>query len=678
MATTIDIENAKQIRQPMDVVIEMNVPDTSVTLTYSGYFTTSKISDGELDEPTWPMRGLADLQGQGFPLDGSRELYDSGVTPSEANGKIGVRGNIGQSVNVTVRGNKTIASLFVHATGAESITFGSTTTPIINNVVTIPVGATSITLTLNPASATERIEISEIGAGARFSITNENLIRATVSLRSDLSIVNPTLPESELNVEVYQDTDVSEAVAAIPEDTPITYSAGYPGDMSPTRKFYVTGQVTWADNVLSIQAVDAVHLLDYETPSFFVGVIGISAASAIFEYIVEVSRALVGDVIADTDAYQIIFNTYTIGTRSALIIPEGLSIRDIIAHIVNVMRWDYITPDYFSRWAPSGISKMKVDYVDAGIPAMRFVTNPPMWAINEEDCGDIQKNVERKISRINYTYANATPGSGSSATHGTGLEVGTATWTRGIGASLKFDEYVYEGAIGLPSNQVPGAETSLEKWASVVPAKADGDSYFFLPTSNLKPFEDLRRSAFIGPVIGPNTKNGDTVESGVSVLSQFVAWSYNCKWLNPVISQSTMWSRMVAKGTIPSDAQEAQLVIFGHKSEVTEYEGTIVSGSSEGVEAEINVPLKGIFYFADESETVRSEAYPKNALSQLLSRSNKTGSVKWKGDPRMQPRDNATITMRDGTQKVVTLENITLTHERGGLSAEITYREGAV
>ena len=260
---TIDSENAKQIRQPMDVLITMSLADTDISMTYSGY-SSAKVADGVLDKRNWSMRKLADLQGDGFPLDGSCVLYDSATQPSQTNGKLGVRSNVGESVSVTATGNKTMASLTVLVTGAESVTYNGTTTEITGSQVNIPVLSTSISMTFAPASETERIEISNMFPDSNFRITNDSLINATVSLRSDLSLLEPTIPESELNIKIYHGVDISEDVANIPEDTPIIYQAGYDGDMSPERKFYVSGQITWADNVLTIHAVDAVHFLDIE------------------------------------------------------------------------------------------------------------------------------------------------------------------------------------------------------------------------------------------------------------------------------------------------------------------------------------------------------------------------------------------------------------------------------
>ncbi len=52
-----------------------------------------------------------------------------------------------------------------------------------------------------------------------------------------------------------------------------------------------------------------------------------------------------------------------------------------------------------------------------------------------------------------------------------------------------------------------------------------------------------------------------------------------------------------------------------------------------------------------------------------------TGSFRWKGDPRMQPRDRFAFVRKDGTKQNCTIEGITLAHAGGGTYADITYRE---
>ena len=664
----IDIQNAKQIRDPMDVLIEMELASDDVTLSYSGYSGTAKVADGELDEPTWPMRKLADLQGDGFPLDGSCVLYDSSTSPSQANGKLGVRGNVGEAVTITITGNKSIASLFIFATGAESVTFGGTTTPIYNNVVTIPVGATSITITLNPASETTRIEVSQIEAGAKFRITNENLIRATVSLRSDLSIINQTLPESEINIEVYQDTDISEAVASIPEDTPIMYSAGYEGDMSPVRRFYVTGQVTWADNVLTIQGVDGVHFLNYtlNAPVF--------SESGTVRRLYYLMMRFMTELVPGWHREYADSNVYGSGRTSygGYIIEEGWSAREIAAFMNNYMHQKL--PDNSEPWPT---------YIDAGIPWLRVTKPQPMYTIYESDCGGVSKSVDSPVPGVTFNME-------TNVVNSSGV-IGSVEWIKNVGGSVNYDGTNRGNAnvsFGLDIGP-GGGEENKTKWDEYI---RGGTKYFgiqapILPTNKRG---NLRADpGNVGISIGNETKLTDSGVTQVemydwprdeayeqrTLFAAFVPWDSTYASGYVFSSQADAWARMVSAGIIPSDATSFELTIVGNY--VTSQNEYFLFGDETNAQTLDFSQLTGrISAFSPNGR--EKMAFPNGMWEVISNTSLLTGKFTWKGDPRMQPRDVVEWERLDGTTTTITLENITLTHEGGGTSAEITYREGVV
>lgn len=68
----------------------------------------------------------------------------------------------------------------------------------------------------------------------------------------------------------------------------------------------------------------------------------------------------------------------------------------------------------------------------------------------------------------------------------------------------------------------------------------------------------------------------------------------------------------------------------------------------------------------------------ENGARHVLNMSEKRGSFRWKGHPKMQPRDVFTFEHLDGTSEVCTIETIELTHEGGGTYADISYRVGVV
>lgn len=657
----IDIQNAKQIRDPMDVLIEMELDSDDVTLSYSGYSGSAKVADGELDEPTWPMRKLADLQGDGFPLDGSCMLYDSSTTPSQTTGKLGVRGNVGEAVTITITGNKSIASLFISATGAESVTFGSTTTPIYNNVVTIPVGATSITITLNPASETTRIEVPQIKAGAKFRITNENLIRATVSLRSDLSIINPTLPESEINIEAYQDTDISEAVATIPADTPITYSAGYEGDMSPVRKFYVTGQVTWADNVLSIQGVDAVHFLDQYTLYPIESRSGMNSSSACIEHIWSGCLTVLQQAGIDLTPPEYTRILAPGEGRTNIAVWKQQTGREFLCNIMWLFHQD-LSDKYayhYTNWIANIPFKFFPTYVDAGVPTFTDVWPDPKWGIREEDCASVKKITERKIGKIRFVTTRCEIGGNTNNFKGKS----SGDWLKNVGVFYNFDGLVRrfkmvafnEAGRGEPIISVDkGTQTNI---TTPVPLRA-------LPISNWL-FGD---KIFVND-LPQGWMSGLYGESYLDQYTQIAPWTTMGE-----DNQSAVWARLFGANEEPQTATlfTETIVESTEMLEVGDGVGDLVEVTSEFIGGTITANGR-----SSDPQPLK-EVYPRGAAESLLAKSNITGSFTWKGDPRMQPRDVVEWERLDGTTTTITLENITLTHEGGGTSAEITYREGVV
>lgn len=68
--------------------------------------------------------------------------------------------------------------------------------------------------------------------------------------------------------------------------------------------------------------------------------------------------------------------------------------------------------------------------------------------------------------------------------------------------------------------------------------------------------------------------------------------------------------------------------------------------------------------------------YPN--YNRLFSRKVRIGSFTWRGHPHMQPRDVFTFKRLNGSNMTCTIESIELTHEGGGTTAVINYREGIV
>ena len=642
MPTTIDIENSKQIRQPMDVYVSMDYLD-DIALTYSDYSSTANLADGILDETDWPMRKIADLQGNGFPLDGTYELYDSTVVASSSTGKLGIRGDVGESVSVTVTGADTIGLLSLLVTGARTVTYGNKTSNVSGQLAIIPVNSGSVTLTFTPDSDIRRIEISDIMPGVLLRITNESIISCIVSLRSDLSILNPTLPESELNVSVYNDADISEALANIPDDTPITYQAGYDSDLSQVRKFYISGKITYADNVMEIHAVDAVHFLDDNLPA------------ALNTFVLSLQGRLTGlyrslCFILEFSGIDFVDELSTVSDRygpsdsdvSDNFIFERENKRDIIANLMNLFH-QYFASGYFSYG-----DSFWLTYVDAGIPKATFVKPQSIHDIYEADCGNIQKNIEKKYTAVELQY------NGVSLVEQT--EFGEMSWIDGTGIFFAPDsQYIQRITLGYGVS-----------YALYVTYMYDSGSDLKTAYYSNCEYQERTQNPLCRWLIGPEIAKGLLKRNNTTptewMYTQIIPWdSY----------QAERWSALGITG--------GEAMVGGRGRGYNKETENKAYGSGDIVLVDENTKFFGKVRTKGSYDTnATKEAFPSGAYNSLLQRSNKTGSFLWKGDPRMQPRDVFTFHKLDGTDIDCTIENVTITHQGGGTSAEITYREGVV
>lgn len=686
--SAIDVQNAKQIRDPMQVLIELDIPD-STPLTYSGYSGTAKMYDSSAllgyDYKVWPMRKLADLKEDGFPLNGTCELYNSSVTPSLQNGKIGVRGYVGQNLELTATSSNTIKGLTLSVSGAYSVTYGGTTSVIAGDQIVLQINASSASLTFAPKDANSRVEISSAIPGISLIMNNANIVRASVSLRSDLSIVDQTLPESELNVDMYNNSDISQVVASVSEGTPITYSAGYAGDMSPIRKFYISGQIIWKDSVMSIHAVDAVHFLD-----------DVEAYAPITE---AKSRFFLNAIIYLLKRGGITPDTTEVGTGWSYnsyrwIIPKSANARNIIAFANQCMNITDKTGDLLDGRGTLA-EPLMFNYVDAGIPTIKTNPTTGTFVINESDCGEVETAIERPITKVNTSWRRiSNPNMPTGFKYAT--KVGTATFTKNVGTTLNFDVKAYSWVVGLylgtylDNDIAVKIQTAYHRRVSayytfpVVPVNEYGHTY-----ASTTPSIDI--GGFFGTV-GAKLNDGDITKSDfesefdatkLKLYSNFVPWDqtyanweYDTTPDHQITTAAEMWSVLVGADIIDSDAESIDLEIYGlainESSETVTYTGTGNSLSYNYGDAPIIGQMSG-----KTSGASLIQIYP-NMLNTPIYRSTESGSFRWKGDPRLQPRDIGQLKKLDGTYEDITLENITITHEGGGTYADITYRKGVI
>lgn len=374
---TIASENLKNIRQGMDVFVHVQqVQNAALTVTQNN----AKLYDlTTLQDTDITVRPLTDLQGAGFPLDGSVVLYDSTVVASSENGKLGIRSNVGSAMTVTVSASTTINALTLQIRGNGTIEANGVTYAT-REVVVIPVNATSIVITATPDSG-NRITIENILPGIVLDFDNNNLISCTLDLESNLSIVDGSWGISSIEVQGYYPDDISQAVTNMTSGTPIIYYAGYQGDYSTPRFFYVSEAVTQKNGLITIKGEDAsAKLEDVIQPE---SIWQTSRQNARQEWYRKMASMVTGAgiTLASKEADPPLVDTNT--AKYTVITKEG-TYRDYIHYMMNLTNKNGFYPRF----------------IDAGIPTLRWSEPTSKWDIYKEDVGDFERVVERSINKI--------------------------------------------------------------------------------------------------------------------------------------------------------------------------------------------------------------------------------------------------------------------------------------
>ena len=376
----IDTQNAKQIRDPM--IISCGIAaESSINITcsdFSGFYLMDPNPSAALKSDEWPVRGIADLQGDGFPLDGSRSFYKD-MTASEDNGKIGAKTHIGDSGGFTVTSTSTIPALTIYTEGAGTLTANGVEYEL-RGVNVIPVNSTSITLEFASSDPTRRVEVLSVIPGINLTWDNDSLVSVQLNLRSDLSIEQNQWMVSEIEIRAYYPDDISEAVSGISDEVPIWYTAGYPGNMSTERRFYLSEPVTMDRNIITIKGRDASHkLVEHGNAAHILNTTTGSGRRDLYAkmaYFIEDA----GIKLRARESAP----AATSGTTQRTLIFKSNTYDSIIANIMNLAHTGTYWPTF----------------VDAGIPTLTISKPTKKWDIYEEDCGNVVRTAARNVSKI--------------------------------------------------------------------------------------------------------------------------------------------------------------------------------------------------------------------------------------------------------------------------------------
>ena len=546
--STSDTQNRKRIREPMRIRgTLLGAKSTALTMAVTG----AKLSDGDTlgkDHLAWSMMPLADFSGGGIPLDGSQVLYGAAEQSEEA-GKYGVRGHTGEGFTMKVTAAADVGALTVLlADGSASGTLaagGETVAFEAGETVMVSCGK-SVTLTFTPDSgSTGRVLVRSICAGVQMGLTEENITACTVTLRSDLSLDNPTWKESEIEYQVYWPSDIEELLSTLSDNTPLTYSAGYEGDMSPQRKFYLSEKIAQADKIVTIKGVDASHRLEKDMAAELRTLYSATAASYVYD--------LLRDVVAGAD--------------------------------------------------------FRPEFIDAGIPVVRWKRPAVKWEIREVECGSVVDEYDRAVNKLTITAPNT---------------------------SIEEAEKKKLTKPKLPKRATKKQRAAYRKKLAEYNRKKKWLGYFEIASRKIskgKTYKTTFREAYT------HVKVSDSA-------------------LAKITEVNIMWVRYKA-------LKSGTLTLYGHKITADEDPDQIkMTMARPGAAVEIKYEFNDKTFL--DQGALRETAF---------GRSSHTGSFRWKGDPRMQPRDRFAFVRKDGTKQNCTIEGITLAHAGGGTYADITYRE---
>ena len=382
-------QNKKQIRDPMDIFVGFTSRENAdLTFTNNGRY---KICDSNIstsiDSEAWKMRTLTDLKGDGFPLDGSAEFYDNSTANAEI-GKVGVRSNVGEGLSFTLSSTKAFDAVTLAFTGNSEGTVtatvgGKKTTFAVRRIVVVPVSGKSVRLDITNSNSDERLELASATAGISIQWDKDSLISVNLNLRSNLNPEERSWEISDIEVEGYWDDDLSEIIGNMNDDVPITYYAGYSGDYSETRKFYLSEPAAMSENVITIKGEDMSHKLE-DAKNVPLSVLTMKR-NAGWKSMYNWAKDLLTKAGIKLDHVETPPNTSGSATTTQCILALENSPRDFIAEIMRLSHSG-------SFW---------LTFVDAGIPTLRW-TKPTSakWDIYESDCGDVEQTVGRKIISI--------------------------------------------------------------------------------------------------------------------------------------------------------------------------------------------------------------------------------------------------------------------------------------
>lgn len=549
------------------------------------------------------------------------------------------------------------------------------------------------------------------------TFTEEDILRCVLSLRSDLSIENPTLPESEIEVEIYSETFTSDMAADLPDETSVTYRCTYSTNGSVPSwgalRYFYTDNVEWNNNVLKIHARDQVHKLDEELPAIYIGMRwkGLSNRAnsrsliyllyAFCDAINGVAQGgwLVGDIIEHL-TFPGLANyegTYATGDNCDVIV-ERMTRREFVAKMMNLCRFEFE-----SGFLSGNRTEFKLNYVDAGIPKLSTYRSGYSFSVYEEDCGNIQESRPKNVSQYNFKVRDIWASSNDTGNvygDDTLMDSASASVIAAEGMSLNYRDYTdifYPGFELAPYSQ---SEIGL----SPIWRYSRDDQYFYRarpyqPSINISDIDQLRQYRYGYWLLDNDAQNNPFNFARFDYIN-FADGTWTTPFGGGADTPATQWQKYKNLGIIDSSVDNATLQMSGYYYDLTNERKLSYSTGTNGTVVEpSDVMWNGAVYVVGQDNIQRKKVLPDMALQNLAKRSQVGGSFTHRGEPNWQPRDyfrfyflerkllsggGDQLTDENGNELIIsgfeyrTVETITTTHEKGGTYSEITYKKGKI
>lgn len=363
----IDTENNKPIRKAMSVLCGIERP-TEATAEATASNSYDNINGSVTGIPIYTK--YMDLSQGGFLNDGTASPLDSNHAGIISN--INAQGT--STLNLTLR--------YLNA-GSESVAYAFyyDGTTLIKQQLDI----STTSLVINGTEG--RIQLVKIAVGPSWWFNNESLISCSVALRAvETRVDNPELQISDIEIIGYEPDDVLDRIALIGDNMPVYYTSGYPGDMAPIRKFYLSEPITWADKQLRLRAEDATKFLEDQYSGKYVGNSDDSGlGGGVSNYADTLHEMLNNSGIEHEYVNDLVDSSYSDG--EPFFLPSN-SKRSLLAQCVNLFRF----------MAHSG--PCYINYTDAGRPTFKALTGKGRPVCRIKDYADLLIDTDRKIKRI--------------------------------------------------------------------------------------------------------------------------------------------------------------------------------------------------------------------------------------------------------------------------------------